>query len=61
MQDSISNVDGGEEMLTWNRLDRTDVDLGLEQSSDAARLILAHYADKPSSVDDCEELLPSGD
>jgi hypothetical protein len=41
--------------------DRTDVDLVLEPSMETARLGLSHYANKSSSVDDFEELLPSGD
>jgi len=44
-------------MLTWNRLDRTDVDLALEQSTEDAQLNLRHS----ESFDDFEELLPSGD
>jgi hypothetical protein len=45
-------------MLTWNRLDRTDIDyLALEQSTEEAQLNLRHS----ESLDDFEELLPSGD
>jgi hypothetical protein len=44
-------------MLTWNRLDRPDIDMALEQSTEEAQLNLRHS----ESLDDFEELLPSGD
>jgi hypothetical protein len=72
MGDSKCNVAGGEKMI-WNHvqvqqtsgktsgLDRIDVDLALEQSMETARLSLSHCANESLSVDDFEELLPSGD
>lgn len=42
-------------------LHRIDVDVALEQSREAVRLGMSHHADGYLSVDDFEELLPSGD